>query len=87
MSKKTMIYTDNPNLEFKPIDAELWREYDFLTDIGKVVTHKINEPLVLNVSTSGGHRIIDARGMAHYIPPKWIALRWVNKPGLPRMQF
>jgi len=33
---------------------------------------KINSPIKLNVSKSGGHRIIDSEGISHYIPPKWI---------------
>jgi len=81
-----MRYTDNQNLKFSDISLELWREYDFL-DNGKIVTIKIENPLVLNVSASGGHRIIDSKGIAHYIPYKWIALRWENEEDAPRMQF
>lgn len=82
-----MKLTNNPNLTFKEINLELWREYDFLTDSGKICTLRIESPLVLNVSKSGGHRIIDSEGMAHYIPFKWIALRWENQKDAPRMQF
>jgi len=82
-----MNYTDNPNIKFKDISVEMWRDYDFLTEHGKVVTLRINNPMVLHVSSSGGHRVIDDQGVAHYIPYKWIALRWNNKPGYPRLQF
>lgn len=83
-----MKYTNNPNLEFKSIDKELWREYDFLNEgTNEVYTMRIEKPLVLNVSKSGGHRVIDSTGMAHYIPYKWIAIRWMNKEGAPRAQF
>lgn len=82
-----MKFTDNPNLEFKSINKELWREYDFRTAGEKIVTIRINKPLVLNVSSSGGHRIIDITGMAWYIPYKWIALRWMNDVYAPRIQF
>ena len=86
-----MIYTNNPNIVFKSIHKELWREYDFTTvdELGKssVYTARIEKPLALHVSKSGGHRIIDSTGMAHYIPYKWIALRWMNEKDAPRLQF
>ena len=85
--KKNMKFTDNPDIKFKKIDLELWREYDFITDTGIVVTLKIAAPLVLHVSKSGGHRIIDSKGIAHYIPYKWIALRWDNTESAVRLQF
>lgn len=86
-----MEYTNNPSIIFKSIKKELWREYDFVTidamGISNVYTLKIEKPLVLHVSKSGGHRIIDSIGMVHYIPYKWIALRWMNEKGAPRLHF
>ena len=66
-------------LEFTDISSELWREYQFLG--GDVV--RIDAPLKLNVSESGGHRIFDAAGLSHYVPSGWIHLVWATKDGQP----
>lgn len=65
------------DLEFTDISSELWREYRFLGE----ETVRIEAPLKLNVSASGGHRIFDAAGVSHYIPAGWIHLMWMAKAG------
>jgi hypothetical protein len=72
-------FRNTSNLEFSDISSEAWREYRFAD--GQVV--RIDEPLKLNVSESKGHRIFDAAGISHYIPPGWIHLRWEAKAGQP----
>jgi hypothetical protein len=67
------------DLEFTDISSEQWREYRFLN--GETV--RIEAPLKLNVSGSGGHRIFDEAGVSHYIPAGWIHLMWVPKDGEP----
>jgi len=67
------------DLKFTDISSEEWREYRFLG--GEVV--RIDRPLMLNVSESNGHRIFDALGVSHYVPPTWIHLRWKVKDGEP----
>lgn len=67
------------DLEFADISSERYREYRFRG--GDVV--RIEAPLKLNVSESGGHRIFDAEGVSHYIPAGWIHLIWVAKEGEP----
>jgi hypothetical protein len=67
------------DLEFTDISSEQWREYHFLG--GEIV--RIEAPLRLNVSESQGHRIFDADGVSHYIPPSWIHLKWKVKDGAP----
>ena len=67
------------NLDFEDISSERYREYRFLG--GDVV--RIDAPMKLNVSDSGGHRVFDAEGVSHYIPPGWIHLSWVAKDGEP----
>lgn len=67
------------DLAFEDISSELYREYRFLG--GDMV--RIEAPLKLNVSESGGHRIFDAKGVSHYIPAGWIHLSWVAKDGEP----
>lgn len=67
------------DLEFEDISSERYREYRFLG--GDVV--RIDRPLKLNVSESGGHRIFDGQGTSHYIPAGWIHLSWVARDGEP----
>ncbi len=59
-------------LEFTCINSERQRVYSWANG-GSVV---INLPEWLNVSQSGGHRILDSRGVSHYIPCGWIHLSW-----------
>lgn len=67
------------DLEFTDISSEEWREYYFPG--GEIV--RIDAPVMLNVSESRGHRIFDACGISHYIPPGWLHLKWKVKTGAP----
>ncbi len=75
----TPAFNNATDLEFADISSELWREYQFLG--GDTV--RIDAPLKLNVSDSGGHRIFDADGISHYIPAGWVHLKWVVRDGAP----
>lgn len=70
-------------MEFKSLEDEKFRTYAFPG--GEEVT--ITDPTSLNVSASGGHRVLDAAGVSHYIPPRWIHLWWVVKDGRPPFAF
>jgi hypothetical protein len=70
-------------MEFKDISDEVHRTYEFPG--GDIVT--IIDPIKINVSKSGGHRILDAAGTSHYIPPKWIHLKWTVKGDSPAFVF
>jgi len=72
-------FLNTSELVFDDVSAELWREYRFAD--GNVV--RIENPLKLNVSASGGHRLYDAQGQSHYIPSGWIHLVWESRPGEP----
>ena len=73
-------------MEFKNIENELWRTYEFVKDgVGFIVT--INEPSVINVSNSGGHRIVDTCGVSHYIPSGWVHLSWQVRKGTNPVSF
>lgn len=72
-------FNNATDLEFTDISSEQWREYQFLD--GQAI--RIDAPLKLNVSDSGGHRIFDAEGVSHYIPAGWIHLKWTVKDGAP----
>ncbi len=65
--------------DFTDISSEQSRTYNF----GSKGFVKVSEPLFLNVSDSGGHRIFSADGQSHYIPSGWIHLSWQARPGFP----
>ena len=54
-------------LEFIDISSEEKRIYHFLFDNGQNVDVEISKPIALNVSKSGGHRILDGNGVCHYV--------------------
>jgi hypothetical protein len=72
-------FLNESNLEFTDISSEQYRIYEF--NNGKIVM--IVEPLKLNVSKSGGHRVYDSSGISHYIPQGWCHLSWKTKLGKP----
>jgi len=75
--------TNNPDLKFSSLEDEQYRIYTF--DEGREV--RIDNPVALNVSKSGGHRVLDAAGVSHYIPHGFYHLRWVVKDGQPNFAF
>lgn len=68
------------SLTLNDISSEEWREYDY----GKQQI-RINGPVALNVSKSGGHRVVDENEVTHYIPKGWIHLSWKAKDGQPHL--
>lgn len=66
-------------LDFKDISSENRRVYQYAD--GKDIV--IDGPLALNVSSSGGHRLLDCAGISHYIPSGWRHLSWVCKKDQP----
>lgn len=75
-------FINNSGFEFKDISHEEYRIYTFSD-----MEIKINEPLKLNVSKSGGHRIFDANGISRYIPSGWREIQWKAKKGQPNFDF
>ena len=63
------------DLKFMDISTEEFRCYEFPD-----ITIRIDNPKELNVSKSGGHRILDASGISHYIPKGWRRLYWKADP-------
>lgn len=63
--------------QFDDISSEQFREYTFAGG-----TVRINKPIALHVS-EGGHRVLDAGGVSHYVPLGWIHLQWKAKEGQP----
>lgn len=69
---------------WKPCNNELYRCYIF-PDGSEV---RIEEPIKVGLKKKhrdwggNGHRLIDSRGVCHYVPPGWIHLYWVVKEGI-----
>jgi hypothetical protein len=68
---------ESPNT-FVDISSEDFRRYDFAG--GDAIV--IDKPLYLSVN-AGGHRLLDASGISHYVPKGWIHLCWRAKEGEP----
>jgi len=60
--------------EYKWFDIghETYRTYVF-PGLQRVI---IPKPKLLAISSSGGHRILDANDKSHYIPAGWLHLYW-----------
>jgi len=75
--------TDDTKMKFKSIDLEEYREYTF----GDGFSIRIDHPVVVSVSSSGGHRVLDSNDVSHYIPCGWRHLQWKTKEGAAAFQF
>ncbi len=76
-----LVFTDFKHttaVEWNDISSEQYRVYVFND---KEI--RIDSPLALNVSRSGGHRVFDGSGKSHYIPAGYRHLYWEVKPGQP----
>lgn len=65
--------------QFVDISSEKSRTYRFPNN---ELVH-IPFPQYLNVSRTGGHRILNSHGVSFYIPKGWIMLSWEVKDGEP----
>ena len=75
-------FINESGLDFYDITSETYREYLSFSDQHPL---KIDgNPIAVNVSKSGGHRLFTSTGWSYYIQPKerW-AIRWKSKEGLP----
>lgn len=75
-------FKNDSGLSFKDLSDEQYRVYVFPD-----MEIRIDNPLLLNVSASGGHRIFDAEGKSNYIPSGWRRLYWVVKEGKSHFAF
>lgn len=72
-------FINESNSEFTDISSESVRTYNF----GQKGFVKIQNPMYLNVSPSGAHRLFSADGQSHYIPNGWVQLSWTVREGEP----
>ena len=63
-------------LPFKDISGEVYREYVYESG----ARYRVEDPIALHVSVSGGHRIITAEGLSVYVIPGWIAFEMPTNP-------
>jgi hypothetical protein len=68
--------------KFRDISSEVCRQYRFPNG-----TVRIDNPLKLAVSESGGHRIYAADGVSRYIPAGWLCIEWLVKDGEPHFSY
>ncbi|MBA8881712.1 hypothetical protein [Phyllobacterium myrsinacearum] len=68
------------------VSCEAWRAYAFSDGF----EYMIQEPKTLWVKRKDdgdSHRILDGKGVIHYVNAGWRALRWKNLPGRPEVSF
>jgi hypothetical protein len=73
-------FLNETELKFSDISSEVEREYLRFDETLKLD----GEPLYLNVSKSGGHRLYTSTKWCYYVQPRegW-AIRWKVKKGQP----
>jgi len=67
------------DLQFMDISNESYRTYDYPD--GTSVT--IVDPVLLNASPSGGHRLYDLNNTSHYVVPGFVHIHWRPREGAP----
>ena len=64
-------------LPFKDIAGEGYREYVYESG----ARYRVEDPIALHVSASGGHRIINSDGLSIYVMAGWIAFEMPTVDG------
>jgi hypothetical protein len=75
-------YAGVPAMSWSDLSDEQYRVYDFGT-----YQVRLDNPMKLNVSKSGGHRVYTVDGLSHYIPSGWHHLWWEVKGNTPHFTF
>lgn len=71
MTIDTVVHLRNESdNKFVDISSEMYRSYQFPDHVVR-----IEKPQYLAV-TAGGHRLLDAEQVSHYIPKGWVHLEW-----------
>ena len=77
-----MEFINTSGYEFRDISNEKVREYHFMDRI-----LRIDEPLALYISESGGQRIVSKRGRCLYIPKGFLWIEWRVYDGKPHFTY
>ena len=70
-------------LEFGDISDEGYREYVYKDGF----RYRIEDPIGLNVSKSGGHKIVTSAGRSIYVLGGWIAFEYPGTEGRNHWEF
>lgn len=70
-------FRNGTDLQFTDISSEKYRNYIF--ENGEAL--RIENPLALHVSESGGHRVFNADGESVYVPAGFRMIVWETKDG------
>ncbi len=77
-------------LEFHDISEEQYRRYYYIDWLGGILTwysFEFKDPIALNVSASGGHKLILSNGKSMYVKPGWIAFEYLPTKGRKNWRF
>jgi len=69
--------TVNKNLPWKEIGNESYRVYIYESGF----VYRINNPIALAVSASGGHRVYDIDDKCYYVKAGWAVIEWESSTG------
>jgi len=75
-------FRNESGYKFIDISNERVREYHFMDRI-----LRIDEPLALYISESGGQRIVSKRGRCLYIPNTYLWIEWKVYDNQPHFKF
>lgn len=75
-------FINHSGYEFIDISNERVREYHF---VNKIL--RIDEPMFLYISESGGQRIVSKRGRCLYVPSGFLWIEWRTYDNKPHMKY
>lgn len=75
--------SNTSGLEFTDISSEEFRTYIYPNNVQVTLP----QPVALNISDRGGHRVYTEDGISHYIVPGWVHLAWKSKDGCSPFAF
>lgn len=78
MAETTINFKNESGLTFTDISSESYRAYFWADSM-----LKIERPLMLHVSESGGHRVFAEGGKSFYVKPGWRYIQWEALEGKP----
>lgn len=87
--EKKIVYEDvvacsSGKLQWIDVSNELWRKYKYPNG----TIERYESPVALVIGSKhrhwggGGHRLVTADGLSHYVPPGWTRLTWQGLKGL-----
>jgi hypothetical protein len=76
--------TVNKDLPWKDISNESYREYIYESGF----VYRIEKPVAVAISASGGHRVYDLAGIGYYVIAGWAVIKWEgHNEGEPQYEW